>query len=48
MALRIFGFRCYWHEDTKDYAERVEPSIQGGHKLAKALADAILRGEPGE
>lgn len=35
-------------KDTKDYAERVEPSIQGGHKLAKALADAILRGEPGE
>jgi len=35
-------------KDTKDYAERVEPSVQGGHKLAKALADAILRGEPGE
>ena len=27
--------------DTRDYVQRVEPSPQGGKKMAKALMDAI-------
>lgn len=33
--------------DTADYVERVEPSSQGGRKIARAVWDAILRDRDG-
>jgi len=29
-------------KDTEDYAQRVEPSVQGGQKMAKAMAEKIF------
>lgn len=31
-------------KDTTDYCERVEPSVTGGRKMAKLIADVIARG----
>lgn len=28
--------------DTKDYVDRVEPSVVGGRKMAEAIVDAVL------
>ena len=33
---------------TEDYLQRVEPSPQGGKKMAKALMDVILGGRQSE
>jgi len=30
-------------KDTRDYAERVEPSSRGGHKMAAAVTEALMR-----
>lgn len=35
-------FRVLDGSDTRDYVERVEPSPQGGAKMARALMDAVL------
>mmetsp|Transcript_2105 Transcript_2105/g.5279 ORF Transcript_2105/g.5279 Transcript_2105/m.5279 type:complete len:108 (-) Transcript_2105:66-389(-) len=35
-------FRVLDGSDTNDYVERVEPSSQGGAKMARALMDAVL------
>ena len=32
-------------KDTNDYLQRVEPSPQGGRKMAKALMEAVLAAE---
>ena len=32
--------------DTADYVQRVEPSVQGGRKMGRAIADAVLAGRP--
>jgi len=29
-------------KDSADYEQRVEPSVQGGRKIAEALLDAVL------
>ena len=35
-------FRALDGKTTADYAQRVEPSIQGGEKLAKVIVDAVF------
>ena len=35
-------FRVLDGSDTRDYLQRVEPSPQGGAKMARALMDAVL------
>ena len=32
--------------DTADYVQRVEPSAQGGRKMAAVIADAVLAERP--
>lgn len=34
-------FRVLDGKDTNDYSQRVEPSVQGGRKMARALLDAL-------
>ena len=35
-------FRALDGKTSADYAQRVEPSIQGGEKLGKIIVDAVL------
>ena len=35
-------FKVLDGKDTNDYAQRVEPSVQGGSKIGKALAEKII------
>ena len=35
-------------KDTHDYCQRVEPSVQGGSKMAKLIVDAVLAQRPAD
>ena len=35
-------FRYMDGKDSRDYAQRVEPSSRGGHKMARAVMEALI------